>query len=468
MKVLRNLILTTAASVLLVGTAAAQCESWEGKEFQQKAMEYHVLYRGIVKGKTAADLAKIDNENFNLAYNNWEEAYKLAPMADGKRSYHFTDGVELLKAKAMRTDDAEQKKALEQRVVELYDQYMECFPDKKDIALGRKAYDMFYLTSFGYRESTFEAFEAAVLQGGNTVEYIILDPLGQLVKYLFENEKITQERAREVLVNAQELADYNMENNERYKEYYKSGKAIMENHLKPVEDQIFDCDYFKEKLMPMVEESPDSLDILRYVYNKLVAQGCDPETPEMAALKTNYEAKAAEVNAAREAEFLANNPGVAARRLYDEGDFEGAIAKYKEAIANADDDEKKAEYYFGIASIQFRKLDMYGPARASARKAAELKDNWGRPYMLIGDMYAATSSSCGNDGYSRGLAVLAAIDKYAYARSIDPEVAEEASKKIGLYNGSIPTKDDVFMRGKEGATERVGCWIGETVKVRYQ
>jgi len=66
------------------------------------------------------------------------------------------------------------------------------------------------------------------------------------------------------------------------------------------------------------------------------------------------------------------------------------------------------------------------------------------------------------------LAVLAAIDKYAYARSIDPEVADEASEKIGLYNGSIPTKDDVFMRGKEGATERVGCWIGETVRVRYQ
>ena len=87
--------------------------------------------------------------------------------------------------------------------------------------------------------------------------------------------------------------------------------------------------------------------------------------------------------------------------------------------------------------------------------------------MLIGDMYASTSSSCGKDGYTRGLAVLAAIDKYAYARSIDEEVKTEAGEKIGLYNRSIPSQDDVFMRGKEGATERVGCWIGETVKVRY-
>lgn len=468
MNVLRNLILTAASFVLFAGTAGAQCESWAGKDFQQQAMEYHVLYRGIVKGKTAADLAKIDNENFNLAFSNWEKAYDMAPMADGKRSYHFTDGVELLKAQALRATDDAKKQAFEQKVIALYDQYMECYPDKKDIVLGRKAYDMFYMSSYGYREATFEAYRAAIMEGGNNVEYIILDPLGQLIKYLFENEKISQEQAREVLENAQKLAEYNEENNKRYAKYYESGKALMLNHIKPVEDQIFDCDYFKAKLMPMYRESPDSLDILRYVYNKLVAQGCDPEAADMQDLKTDYETKASQINAQREAEFLEKNPGVAARRLYDEGDFEGAIAKYEEAIENSDDPEKKAEYYFGIASIQFRKLDQYSTARSNARKAAELKDNWGRPYMLIGDMYAATSSSCGDNGYSRGLAVLAAIDKYAYARSIDPDVAEEANEKISLYNSSIPTKDDVFMRGKEGATERVGCWIGETVRVRYQ
>jgi hypothetical protein len=468
MKVLRNLILMAAAFVMMVSSANAQCESWEGKDFQPKAMEAHVLYRGIVKGRTAADLAKIDDQNFNLAYNNWEKAFDMAPMADGKRSYHYSDGVELLKAKAMRTDDAAKKKELEQRVVDVYDQYAECFPDKKPIVLGRKAYDMFYLSNYGYRNETFDAYKAALMEGGLDVEYIILDPLGQLVKYLFENDKIGQEDAREVLLKAMELADHNIANNDTYGQYYESGKAIMENHIKPVELDIFDCAYFKDKLLPEYRANPDSLDVLRRVYNQLVNQGCDPEDPDLANVKADYEALASEINAQREADFLANNPGVAARRLYDEGDFEGAIAKYEEAIEKETDDAKKAEYYFGIASIQFRKMDQYSSARSNARKAADLKDDWGRPYMLIGDMYASTSSSCGNDGYSRGLAVLAAIDKYAYARSIDEEVAAEASEKIGLYNGSIPTKEDVFMRGKQGATERVGCWIGETVKVRYQ
>ncbi|MFM8361847.1 MAG: tetratricopeptide repeat protein, partial [Haliscomenobacter sp.] len=166
-------------------------------------------------------------------------------------------------------------------------------------------------------------------------------------------------------------------------------------------------------------------------------------------------------------EYLAKNPGLAARKLYQEGKYSEAIEKYKEAIGQETDSEKLAEFYFGMASIQFRQLKAYSAARDNARKAASYKQNWGRPYMLIGDMYAASSRNCGSDGYTRGLAVLAAIDKYSYARSIDSEVAGEASKKISLYSASVPPKDDVFMRGAQNTTVTVPCWIGERVTLRY-
>jgi hypothetical protein len=67
------------------------------------------------------------------------------------------------------------------------------------------------------------------------------------------------------------------------------------------------------------------------------------------------------------------------------------------------------------------------------------------------------------------MAVLAAIDKYSYARSIDSEVSEEASKKIGRYAAHKPEKEEGFMRKmKEGQKVKVGCWIGETVSVRFK
>ena len=65
--------------------------------------------------------------------------------------------------------------------------------------------------------------------------------------------------------------------------------------------------------------------------------------------------------------------------------------------------------------------------------------------------------------------VLAAIDKYAYAKSIDSEVAEDANSKIARYSAYKPEKQDGFMRGvSEGSSITVNCWIGETVRVRFK
>jgi tetratricopeptide (TPR) repeat protein len=177
---------------------------------------------------------------------------------------------------------------------------------------------------------------------------------------------------------------------------------------------------------------------------------------------------AEEENARLRAEFEAKNPSVAAKRLYDEGNYEEAIEKYDLAISEEEDDEKKASYLFSKASIQFRKLKQYSTARSTAYQAAKLKPDWGRPYMLIGDMYATSARNCGDD-WNQRMAILAAIDKYAYARSIDAEVADEANKKIGRYQASKPELSEGHMRGvKEGETQTVSCWISEKVKVSFK
>lgn len=471
MQVIRKLLLGLTVLVMTAGFAHAQCESWVGKPDENKIIEAHVLYRGVAKGKTADQLAALDDINFNIVYDNWKTAYDAAPAADGKRSYHFTDGVTILEAKKKRANTTtEEKAALDEQIVQLWGQLAECFPDKKGIGLGRKAFAMFYMTNYGYRPSTLEVFKDALENGGNDVEYIILEPMGQLINYLFQNDQVTQTEARDLLIKAIELADYNIENNASYKAYYESAKARMQLAYKDTESGIFDCDYFKEQLIPLYEANKDSLDILKYVYLKLVAQGCDTTDTKIQEIQSTYETLAAAINAEIREEFLNNNPAVWANDLYKEEKFDEAIAKYEEAIEKEEDPTKQGEYYFSIASIQFRKLGQKSTARATAYKAAELKPNWGRPYLLIGDMYAS-STSCRNDNFGKGLIVLAAINKYAYAKSIDedPEVAEDANRKIGLYNGSIPLKEEAFQRGhNDGARLSTGCWIGETVTLRTQ
>jgi tetratricopeptide (TPR) repeat protein len=219
----------------------------------------------------------------------------------------------------------------------------------------------------------------------------------------------------------------------------------------------------------MYNEKPDDPDVVKYVYNKLIQEGCAKEDAFLVKLQSTYETYAAEENERIQAEFEANNPGVLANRLYKDGDFEGAAIKYREALQQEEDPDKRAQYYFNIASIEFRGLSKWQEARSNALKAAELRSNWGQPYMLIGDIYAQAAKSCGGDAWGQRIVILAALDKYIYARSIDSSVSEDANRKIGIYNGNRPSKDDAFMRGhKEGDVLSTGCWIGEQTKLRVQ
>ncbi|GAB5550523.1 MAG: hypothetical protein Sapg2KO_01140 [Saprospiraceae bacterium] len=156
--------------------------------------------------------------------------------------------------------------------------------------------------------------------------------------------------------------------------------------------------------------------------------------------------------------------------LNKEGNFKEAIAKYEEAILKEENNQKKGEYYYSIATIQFKNLDQKSLARASAYKAAELKPKWGRPYLLVGDMYAS-STTCRSDKFGKGLIILAAISKYNHAKNIDSntEIIADANRKIDIYSPSIPDKAEAFMRGhKDGTKLNTGCWIEEMITLKMR
>ncbi len=446
-------------------TIYAQCESWNNSPKQREAMEAHALYRQEMKTK-----------NYELAFKYWQKAFELAPAANGKIDYHFIDGIELFKNKYKKATDKAKKTEYLNKIYKMYDQAVECVlsgaikksgytPDQRAAYLrANQAYDMYY--EFDAPDNRLlSVLSEALERGGNAFEYYVMNIYADVLVREYAKEDVSKEEARATYLKLNEVADYNIKNNADYKEEYKTAKAAMNETLVKLERAIFDCNFFKKKFKPEFNANPKDYERIKEMYGILKAQGCDDSDPMVVKLGETWKSYADSVNQAKKAEFEANNPGYVARQLYDSGDYEGAIAKYEEAIANETDDEKKAEYHFGIASIQYRKLNKYSSARNSAREAAKLKDNWGRPYMLIGDMYASSSRSCGSDAYSRGLAILAALEKYRYAKSIDPEVAEDAQKRINRYSSSIPPKDEVFMRGKAGATETVPCWIGESVKV---
>lgn len=457
MKELQDLIkagLLIAASVFMTTPMMAQCGTFKDAADSDQAETYHVLYRGDVK-----------NKNYDAAFENWKNAYEAAPAADGQRHSHYSDGRKILKHKYENAKDDAKKKEYQDWILKLYDEQITCYKNDAYL-LGRKAFDMFYTFNTPY-DKTLAVLKSAVEKGGNDSEYIVLDPYARIVVHQFTNDLMDKASARALYDQLNGIADHNIANNEKFKTQFESAKASMNQSFMKIENHIFDCDYWKVKLMPEYEADKDNPEVVKTLFNKLRGQGCTNEDPFMMELKTKYESYAAAENAKRKEEYEQSNPAIMAKRAYDAGDYAGAVAKYEEAAAAADSQQKKGEYLFRIASISGRKLGSNSKAREYARKAAQARPDWGRPYMLIGDLYAKSSRSCG-DSFQQRLAVLAAIDKYAYAKSIDSSVASEASERISKYSASKPTKDEAFMRGyKSGQSVKVGCWIGESVKLRF-
>jgi len=459
-----------AGGLFVANAADAQCGTFADSENPEAAETAHVLYRQDAKQK-----------NYDGAYENWVKAYEMAPGADGQRDVHYTDGIKILTHKLKAETDEAKKAEYKAQIVELYDAVVKCLENgglnlpKVDVDqrvafhMGRKAFAQFYDLQTPYVDNI-KSLAAAIEKGGNDTEYTVLYPYAYIAVREFTEERLTKEEARAIADQLNGILDYNIENNEKFKDYYVQTKASVQGEFAAIERNIYDCAYFVEKVRPAYEASPNDPAVLKETITILKQQGC--KSGEGVALLDEAEASyakfASELNAQRQAEFEANNPALLGKRAYDAGDYPGAIAKYREALDGETESSRKADIYFRIASIQGRKMGQNGQARTNARNALKENPSLGKAYMLIGDLYAKSSRNCGKDGYTRGLAVLAAISKYRQAKNVDSSVSADANKKIGIYKKSIPTKEDVFMRGMQGKSAKVGCWIGESVKVEYQ
>ena len=475
--VMKLLFTITGFFLLLLSPLTAQmsedfvCTTWNDSPNKEAGEEAHSIYRQALK-----------SGDMTLAFEHWQIAYDIAPGADGKRDFHLTDGIKImkhyLKEAADETKQAELKNEIirlydecvacyEQRVIQLNDCDEECYAQKVGYVLGRMGYDLFYELNAPYSKN-YEVLKRAIEVNDVGAEYIVLEPAAHIGVYQFQQGKESAENLRKLHSDIERIGDYNIENDPDYGEYYDSSKKRALSKFKAVEEQIFDCEYFKEKWLPVYEEDPTNFEVMKQVVVTLKRRGCESTDPDVAKIEAEYQKLAATHNAAVQAEYERNNPHVMAKKLYDTGDFKGAVAKYDEAIQKEADPIKKAKYLFSKASIQGRKLKSLSAAKASLREVKALRSDWGRPYMLLGDLYAIQSRKCG-DPWERGLAVLAAIEQYAQAKSVDPSVSSEASSRIAKYQGSKPDGETAFMQGlKAGQRATVGCGIGETVRLSFR
>lgn len=208
-----------------------------------------------------------------------------------------------------------------------------------------------------------------------------------------------------------------------------------------------------ERLIPMLSKDFDAKKTdgvwLRRSVSRLYNKGCqtDPLFEKMAKAYADVTQSADAFN------FVA---GVLERN----GDKNGAAAMRKKAFDLETDPLKKARLKLREAQGTRNK----SRARALAYQALKYNPNMGKAYIFIANLYAKSANSCGNNEFEKRMVYVAALNKAQKAQRVDP--GSGAGRYIRSYRSNIPSKKLIFTTGvTPGSTHKVGCWIGETVRV---
>jgi tetratricopeptide (TPR) repeat protein len=147
--------------------------------------------------------------------------------------------------------------------------------------------------------------------------------------------------------------------------------------------------------------------------------------------------------------------------------YSKAAGYINQAIDFEIDPLKKANDYLKLSRVHLT-LGSYSAAKSAALKAASNRKNWGAPYIVIAQAYAAADGTCGSNIFEKKAVYWAAVGKLQYAQSIDPSVSAKANRLITSYKNQYPAKSVIFALGHvEGEKYTIGCWINETITVKY-
>ena len=112
-----------------------------------------------------------------------------------------------------------------------------------------------------------------------------------------------------------------------------------------------------------------------------------------------------------------------------------------------------------------RKQGNFGAARNYFQKSLELNPSNGRAHVEIAQMYAASANNCGDDHFSKRSVFWLAASEARKAGRVDANLKSYSEKLAESYEGSAPTRAEIFQKGNGGEVIRIGCWIGLSVTV---
>jgi tetratricopeptide (TPR) repeat protein len=392
----------------------------------------------------------VKQKNYVDAYSPWRWAFVNCPSSS-KNIY--IDGAKIIKSKIKEfKSQPDILSAYVDTLFTIYDMRISYFGQQGFIS-GVKGSDMMRYRSKTQLEEAHQLLKTSVELEGSKSRATALYYYFKSVSSLTKKGILTKADVLEAYATVTQYVEYNLANNSKSVKSYQQSLEKIEKEFEPYatcEDLValFDSKY---------SESPDDLSLLKRIVDVLNKKEC-----------TDAEVYFNAASAVHAAEPTASSSFSMGNLSVNKGKFDAAIGFYNQAMSLTDSDIDKSKYLLGLSQANV-KLGKLSTARDLAYQSAKLNPAWGKPYVLIGDMYLNSVSTCGTNVFEQGMVYSAAIDKYIKAKNIDSSLREQCNKKIALYTKYLPANNDAFFSGaKDGDVYQVGCWINETTKVRIQ
>ncbi|GAB4456661.1 MAG: hypothetical protein Fur0028_11350 [Bacteroidales bacterium] len=389
-------------------------------------------------------------KNYADAYPSWSIVFNECPKSSKNLYIH---GPKIIWEKINSAKDPATKDKYADTLMLMYDRRIENFGEEGKV-LGYKGIDFYKLYPTKNKEAL-DILGKSIEKDGKSSDPASITILMKIAVNLYKEQKLQADQVLEYYNKCSEALTSQLEVKPNAENIKKAQDNI---DLALVNSGVASCDKIIPIFEAKYEANKDNIDMLKVILKLLARQECTDSKV--------YTQASEQLNKLQPSAFSAYS---LAQLFVKKGEYSKAVEYYQQAIKLDSLNDKKAQYYYEMAIITGTKLGQPSAARNYANKAAELRKGWGKPYILIGQLYAQSAKDCGDDAYYQSLVYIAAVDKFIQARSIDADCADEANKLITSYSGMYPSKEDMFFHGdNEGKSYTIGCWINESIKIKVK
>lgn len=379
----------------------------------------------------------------------WLKAFNDCPASS---EMMYLDGVTMYRSFIEAAPDGPVREGLIDTLMLIYDRRIEYFGGEGNI-LGRKGKDL-----ITYRGSDIEQVQKANEMLRTSTEFKGIESQ-EAVMLLLISSGITLTKEDKIDDN-QVIEDYLMvagilDQLEGKSSRWKKTRAIIDEIM--LKEDILSCDALNSYYEPKFEQNKNDKTFLIGIINIYTTSGCN---------NSNIFAEASEnLYSIEPGPEPAHNLAIL---FITRNEFKKAAGYLKEAVQGENiDGETRAEWYYELAVVSSANKE-YCKAIEYARETINLKSDYGKAYILLGDAFIASRYNLGDD-FQQRTAFWAAADKYKEAASVDPSLEVETNQKLTDYLGQYPNNEDVFFRDfKDGDLYLVEGCINENTTVRLR